>query len=99
MFTNSNHHISINNIYHILTIYISYIYHAHPLILVGSYGRKARFRKDESAKVAGVLVLIQGGVLRWQINQMETRLVAMHGVQNDLETKEQDVNIPIYLSI
>lgn len=60
----------------------------HSLVLVCSYGREAGLRKDERAKVARMLVLIQRGVLRRQIDQVKARLVAMHGVQYDLWSGE-----------
>lgn len=60
----------------------------HSLVLVCCYGREAGLREDERAKVARMLVLIQRGILRRQIDQVKARLVAMHGVQYDLWSGE-----------
>lgn len=61
----------------------------HSLVLICCYGREAGLREDERAKVARMLVLIQRGILRRQIDQVKARLVAMHGVQYDLWKGEE----------
>lgn len=57
----------------------------HPVVLVGGHRREARLLEDESFEVLlRVLLAVFPGV---HVDHVKTRLVSVHGVQNDLNDK------------
>lgn len=57
----------------------------HPVVLVGGHGREARLLEDEGFEVLlRVFLAVFPGV---HVDHVKTRLVSVHGVQNDLNDK------------
>lgn len=57
----------------------------HPVVLIGSHGGEARLLEDEGFEVLlRVFLAVFPGV---HVDHVKTRLVSVHGVQNDLNDK------------